>query len=75
MNSDELLEMKLAEISDLMLCKLTETGEDTFQVNLPGCNVKTKERFTLTVSLTKGENINGSNRGIRLQRWKMDESI
>ena len=55
MESDRLLEMKLADVSDLLLEKLCESGNDFIKFDLPGCNVKTKERFVLTVCLRKGD--------------------
>lgn len=55
MESDELLEMKLNDISDLLLEKLCESGNNFITFNLPGCDIKTKERFVLTVCLRKGD--------------------
>lgn len=54
MESSELLDMKLCDISDLLLSELSP-GNEFIKVDLPGCNVKSKERFVLTVSLRKGD--------------------
>ena len=54
-DSYDLLDMKLADISDLLLQRLCESGNDHIQVELPGCDVKNRERFVLTVSLRKDE--------------------
>jgi hypothetical protein len=55
MDSDELLEMKLCDVSDLLLEKLCESGNDFIKFDLPGCNVKSRERFVLRVMLCKGD--------------------
>jgi len=55
MLSDDLLEMKLCDVSDLLLEKLCESGNDCIKADLPGCNVKSRERFVLSVILKKGD--------------------
>lgn len=51
MLDSELLEMKLSDISDLLLERRCETGKDVAYVELDGCNIKSKERMRLTVCL------------------------
>ena len=51
MLDSELLEMKLADVSDLLLERRSETGKDVAYVELDGCNLKTRERMRLTVCL------------------------
>ena len=54
-DSLDLLEMKLAEVSDLFLEKLTEDNVNCVKVDLPGhCR---NERFVLRVCLCKGEGL------------------
>lgn len=60
MNSNDLLEMKLCDVSDLLLEKICESGKDCIKVDLPGCNVKTNERFVLRVCLCKGDGLSES---------------
>ena len=55
MYSDELLDMKLNEVSDLLLQKLCESGNDVIKVELPGCDMKTKEHMKLIIFLCKGD--------------------
>lgn len=57
MNSNELLKMELQDISDLFLEKLCESGKQCIKVDLPGCNVKSNERFILRVCLCKKEGL------------------
>ena len=47
----DLLEMKLADVSDLLLERRCESGKDVAYVQLDGCNVKSNERMRLTVCL------------------------
>ena len=47
----ELLEMKLNDVSDLLLERRIETGKDVAYVELDGCCLKTRERMRLTVCL------------------------
>ena len=47
----DLLEMKLADVSDLLLERRCESGKDVAYVELDGCNIKSKERMRLTVCL------------------------
>ena len=51
MLDNDLLEMKLSDVSDLLLEHRTETGKDVAYVELDGCCLKTKERMRLTVCL------------------------
>ena len=54
-DSYDLLEMKLSDISDMFLEKLTESGKDCIKVDLPGhCK---NERFVLRVCLCKGDGL------------------
>ena len=59
MNDDiyasDLLDMKLSDISDLFLDRLTESDNKCVKVDLTGCNRKTDERFTLRVCLCYGD--------------------
>lgn len=55
MDSDELLKMKLEDISDLFLDRLTESDNNCIKVDLPGhCK---NERFVLRVCLCKGDGL------------------
>lgn len=54
MNSDELLKMKLEDVSDVLLDKLDESDCENpkkCEVKLPGC--RDNERFVLIVSLVR----------------------
>jgi len=62
METNELLEMKLKDISDLLLSELSP-DKDMIKCDLPGCNVKTRERFVLTVSLMKETRWKNENEG------------
>lgn len=55
MKSDELLEMKLSDVSDYLLSRLCELGEDQVGVELKGKDDKTEEIMVLTVILRKGD--------------------
>ncbi len=57
MYSNELLEMKLSDISDYFLSEIEESGKDCIKADLPGCNSKTKEKFVLRVCLCKGDGL------------------
>ena len=48
----ELLEMKLNDVSDLLLEHLGETGKDVAYFEIDGCSVKSRRRMRLTVSLS-----------------------
>lgn len=55
MYARDLLEMKLCDISDMFLEKLTESDENCIKVDLPGhCK---NERFILRVCLCKGDGL------------------
>ena len=55
MDSLDLLEMRLCDISDLFLEKLSNDGTDCVKVDLPGhCR---NERFVLRVCLCKGDGL------------------
>ena len=55
MDSIELLDMQLKDISDLFLSELCESGKNCIKVDLPGhCK---NERFVLRVCLCKGEGL------------------
>ena len=55
MYSDELLDMKLSEISDFFLGELMESGKKCIKADLPGhCK---NERFVLRVCLCKGDDL------------------
>lgn len=49
--SNDLLDMKLSDVSDLFLEKLTDSDSKCVKVDLPGCNRKANERFVLRVCL------------------------
>ena len=51
MLDSELLEMKLNDVSDLLLEHLCETGKDVSYFEIDGCNIKSKKRMRLCVSL------------------------
>ena len=53
--SNDLLDMKLSDVSDLFLEKLEESGKKCCKVDLTGCNVKSGERFVLRVCLCYDE--------------------
>ena len=54
-DSIDLLDMKLSEVSDLFLDKLTEDDVNCVKVDLPGhCK---NERFVLRVCLCKGDGL------------------
>ena len=54
-DSLDLLEMKLCDISDLFLEKLSESDNECIKVDLPGhCK---NERFVLRVGLCKGDGL------------------
>jgi len=55
MYSDELLEMKLCDISDYFLSEIEDSGKNCIKVDLPGhCK---SERFVLRVCLCKGDGL------------------
>ena len=55
LDSIELLDMQLKDISDLFLSELCESGKNCIKVDLPGhCK---NERFVLRVCLCKGEGL------------------
>lgn len=47
----DLLEMKLNDVSDLLLERLCETDNEVAYVELDGCSVKQGKRMRLCVSL------------------------
>lgn len=51
MMTDEFLGMKLEDISDLFLEKLTESDEKCIKVDIPGCSEN--QQFILRVCLCK----------------------
>lgn len=51
MLDSELLEMKLNDVSDLLLEHLCETGKEVAYVELEGCSIKERKRMKLCVSL------------------------
>ena len=55
MDSTDLLEMKLCDISDYFLSELIDSGKQCIKADLPGCYRKTDERFVLRVCLCKGD--------------------
>ena len=55
MESSDLLEMKLSDISDFFLGELIESGKKCIKADLPGhCK---NERFVLRVCLCKGDGL------------------
>ena len=55
MYASDLLEMKLEDISDLFLDKLSDSGENCIKVDLPGhCK---SEKFVLRVCLCKEDGL------------------
>lgn len=52
---DKFLEMKLEDVSDYLLSRLCELGEDQVGIELKGRDDKTDEIMVLTVSLRKGD--------------------
>ena len=50
--ASDLLEMKLEDISDLLLDRLNETGKNCVKADLEGCCKG--DKFTLRVCLCKG---------------------
>ena len=56
-DSYDLLDMKLSDVSDLLLEKLCESGKDAVKVELPGCDLKTRERMKLVIFLVKGDDL------------------
>lgn len=55
MDSNEFLKMKLEDISDLFLDKLSESDENCIKVDLPGH--RKNECFVLRVCLCKGDGL------------------
>lgn len=51
--ANDLLDMRLHDVSDLLLQRLCESGESNIKVDLPGCD-ENGDRFTLRVCLCKG---------------------
>ena len=51
MRDTEVLEMKLNDVSDLLLEHLCETGKEVAYFEIDGCNLKNRKRMRLCVSL------------------------
>ena len=55
--SSDLLDMKLSDISDLFLERLSESSNKCVKADIPGCNVKSGERFLLRVCLCYNDEV------------------
>ena len=51
MKSHDLLEMKLADVSDTLLQHKCETGKQVVKVDIPGYDIATGKRMLLTITL------------------------